>query len=135
MTQKKWTFQKVLCSDCLTFLVMISLVLVCGTATPTFPAALVATPTTDALSGVPAFGIFYELAPNTNFFQGCVGPCTCPVQEVGQIEGTFDLLPMNPTPLFTRYAMTKIHWTVKTYCNQCAAYAHGVSIFKSGTCQ
>lgn len=111
MTQRECTFRKPLSSDCLIFLVVAGLILICGTATAASPDASVVAPT-DGWSNVPAAGIFYELAPGSNFFQGCVGPCMCPVQDVGQIEGTFDLVPIHPTPLFTRYAMTEIHWTV-----------------------
>jgi hypothetical protein len=112
MREKERTFRKVLCSESLMFLVIIGLILVCGTATATSPEVSVAIPTTAGLSIVPPVGISYELAPGSAFFQGCVGRCMCPVQEVGQIEGTFDLVPMKPTPLFTRYSMTKIDWTV-----------------------
>jgi hypothetical protein len=91
---------------------MAGFILICGTATAAPPEASVAAPMAEGLLDVPAVGIFYELTSESNFFQGCVGACMCPVQEVGQIEGTFDLVPINPTPLFTRYAITKIHWTV-----------------------
>jgi len=112
MRQKEWTFRKVLCSDCLMVLMIVGLILICGIAGATSPEASAAPPMAEGLSDVPAIGIFYELTSDSSFFQGCVGPCMCPVQGVGQIEGTFDLVSITPTPLFTRYAMTKIHWTV-----------------------
>lgn len=109
--QKERIFRKVLRSDCLMFLIMVGFILICGAATATSPEASAALLIAEGLSDVPTVGIFYELTSDSSFFQGCVGPCICPVQEVGQIEGTFDLVLMTPSSLFTRYAMTKIHWT------------------------
>ena len=100
MRQKGWTFRKVLCSGCLLFLVIVGLILICGTATATSPGASVAAPT--------VVGNSYELAPGSNFFQGCVGSCMCPVQKVGQIEGTFELIPLRPTGLFTQYRLANL---------------------------
>jgi len=125
MRQKGWTFRKVLCSGCLLFLVIVGLILICGTATATSPGASVAAPT--------VVGNSYELAPGSNFFQGCVGSCMCPVQEVGQIEGTFELIPLRPTPLFTQYRLVNIHWTV--VANQTGMVVHeimGSGMYQTG---
>ena len=122
MRQGERTFQKAVHFHCLIPLVFVGFFLIWGTATAGSPDALVAE-STEGLPDLPAVAIIYELAQSSTFFQGCVGPCMCPVQDVGQIEGTFALLPIpsginptplvpNPTLLFTRYAMTNIHWTV-----------------------
>jgi hypothetical protein len=105
MTNEKGQFKKILLYYYSVLLAVIfSVFMICGTATATSPEASVASP---KVVGNP-----YELAPGSNFFQGCVGSCMCPVQEVGQIEGTFELIPLRPTPLFTQYRLVNIHWTV-----------------------
>ena len=54
----------------------------------------------------------YELLPSSRYEQGCFAPCMCPIQIVGEIQGTFDLVPLTPSPLFTNYSVININWTV-----------------------
>jgi len=112
MRQKGRTFWKVLSSECLTILVIVGFILICGTATAASLEGPVPEATADELLALPPIEVLYDLTPGSNLFQGCMGPCMCPVQEVGQLEGTFALGPISPTPLFTRYALTNIRWNV-----------------------
>lgn len=108
MRQSEETFCTVLRGSHLALAVIASLLLVFGTAFAASPAA----PTTEGTVPVPPWVMVYELAEGSDYYQGCVDPCMCPVQQVSEVTGTFDLAPLTPTPLFTRYSVTDIHWTV-----------------------
>jgi hypothetical protein len=108
MRQGKEMFRTVLRGGHVALVAIASLLLVFGTALAASPAV----PTAEGTAPVPPWVMVYELAKGSDYYQGCVGPCMCPVQQVGAITGTFDLSPLSPTPLFTRYSVTDIHWTV-----------------------
>lgn len=55
--------------------------------------------------------VVYELAPGSTFQRGCYEPCLCPLEEEVSIHGTFRLTRSSADPLFTRYAVTDVHWT------------------------
>lgn len=54
----------------------------------------------------------YEHASSSNYQEGCVSPCLCPITIGLQITGTFDLIQLNPDPLFSRFSLDDISWTV-----------------------
>jgi len=76
---------------CLFFSVVISVILVCGTA---------------------AAAVVYKLRTGTTFQEGCVAPCMCPVMGNTDVIGTFRLVEKSVDPLFTRYRLRNISWTV-----------------------
>lgn len=43
---------------------------------------------------------------------GCQDPCACPILTRGPLEGTFVLAPLAPDPLFERYALQNVNWSV-----------------------
>jgi hypothetical protein len=107
MRQGEEMFRTVRSGGHLALAVIASMVFFCGTAVAASPAA-----PAEGTATAPTPVMVYELAKGSDYYQGCVGPCLCPVQQVGEITGTFDLAPLTPTPLFTRYSVTDIHWTV-----------------------
>lgn len=55
--------------------------------------------------------VVYDLKSGSMYHEGCVDPCLCPVAS-NEVHGTFSLIQLSPTPLFTRYSVTDISWTV-----------------------
>jgi hypothetical protein len=54
----------------------------------------------------------YQLSSASTYQEGCVSPCLCPVTMSQQITGSFNLIPLNPSPLFSRFSLDNISWTV-----------------------
>jgi hypothetical protein len=74
------------------FSVLISMFLLCGTATAV---------------------VLYELVPGTSFQEGCVAPCMCPVMLSDEVSGTFLLTKQrSDDPWFARYRLSRIDWIV-----------------------
>jgi hypothetical protein len=95
----------------LAVMVMVSVGLVCATA----KAAVV-----------------YRLSPGSTYQEGCVAPCMCPVSMIGKIKGTFKLVQLTPTPLFTRYRVVKISWVVMNPNKEVVHMIRGHGIYQLG---
>jgi hypothetical protein len=54
----------------------------------------------------------YQLTSASIYQEGCVSPCLCPVDIGRQIAGTFELIQLNPSPMFSRFSLDNISWTV-----------------------
>lgn len=111
MRNKEMGFQRALFYGFVAIASIFSLTLACavGEAAPSdvFTVAPI-----EGSAATPASVTVYELIQGSNYNQGCVGPCLCPVQIVGPMSGTFDLVPLAPSPLFNRFSVNKIRWTV-----------------------
>lgn len=62
----------------------------------------------------PAAGTDYRLDPESTRHWGCHDPCLCP-DNLLPVTGTFRLSYAGSDPLFDRYAITDIDWTVDAY--------------------
>jgi hypothetical protein len=76
------------------------------------PSRAIAGPVTESTAAAPTPATSYQLAPTSNFNRGCFGPCLCPVLIAGELTGSFELAPLKPTKLFTRYSVTNVSWDV-----------------------
>jgi hypothetical protein len=72
--------------------------------------ALVTQPAAAQATTLP--GVDYRLDDGSTFQRGCFGPCACPVGAIVPVRGTFRLAPSGTDPLFARYAVTNVDWTV-----------------------
>ena len=52
----------------------------------------------------------YRLLAGSAFQRGCFEACDCALGPLDQIVGTFDLVPLNTTPLFREFAMANVRW-------------------------
>ena len=111
MRRGKRTLRRRLLSGYAVISTLVTAVLVCATAMAASSDGSSSEPMTGSAS-VSTLATPYELLPGSTFYRGCLGPCLCPVRTVGDLAGTFDLEPITPTPLFTRYSMTNINWNV-----------------------
>jgi len=93
------------------FAVIFSIFLICGTA---------------------AAAAFYELSPDSTYYQGCVAPCECPIGIIGQMIGTFRLIPLRPTPLFTQYRLAYMSWRVVDPNGQVVHRITGSGLYQVG---
>ena len=76
--------------------------------------------------------VVYRLSPSSTYQEGCVGPCMCPVSMIGKIKGTFKLVQLTPTPLFTRYRVAKISWAVINPNKEVVHMIRGHGIYQLG---
>jgi len=76
--------------------------------------------------------VVYRLSPGSTYQEGCVGPCMCPVSMIGKIKGTFKLVQLTPTPLFTRYRVAKISWAVINPSGEVVHMIRGHGIYQLG---
>jgi hypothetical protein len=76
--------------------------------------------------------VVYRLSPGSTYQEGCVGPCMCPVSMIGKIKGTFTLVQLTPTPLFTRYRVAKISWAVINPNKEVVHMIRGHGIYQLG---
>lgn len=112
MTNEKGQFKKMLLYNySVLFVVIFSVFMICGTATA---------------------AVLYGLSPGSTYYEGCVSPCSCPVANVGDIMGTFELIPLRPTPLFTQYRLVNIHWTVADPTGKVVHKIMGSGIYQIG---
>lgn len=74
----------------------------------------------------------YKLASSSTYQEGCVSPCMCPITIGLQITGTFDLIQLNPDPLFSRFSLDDIHWTVIGADDAVLHTITGFGIYKVG---
>lgn len=95
----------------LSTIVTMILICICAPVMAASPDMAIAEPITESATA-PTLVIPYEILPSSNFYRGCLGPCMCPVQIGGILTGTYELTPLTPTKLFTRYSMTDISWNV-----------------------
>lgn len=93
------------------FMVVFSVFMICGTAAAAVP---------------------YELSPSSMYAQGCTGLCKCPVVDIGQIKGTFELIPLRPNPFFTQFRVTNIFWNVVDHNGQVVHKITGSGIYQFG---
>ena len=54
----------------------------------------------------------YRLLSESTFQRGCFGPCLCALWEEQPIRGTFALVPLQQSPLFTEVAVVNVDWVV-----------------------
>jgi hypothetical protein len=63
-------------------------------------------------SGIATAGVHHKLKPGTTFQEGCVPPCLCPVLISEEVIGTFTLVQERSIPLYARYRLDNISWTI-----------------------
>jgi hypothetical protein len=76
--------------------------------------------------------VVYRLSRGSTYQEGCIAPCMCPVSMVGKIKGTFKLVQLTPTPLFTRYRVAKISWAVVNPNGEVVHMIRGHGIYQLG---
>jgi hypothetical protein len=54
----------------------------------------------------------YRLLPESTFQRSCSGPCACAPGPQLPMRGTFFLVPLDPDPLFSRFAVARVKWQV-----------------------
>ncbi len=126
--RKKVIFSKAMFLGKVLLILVASLVFTSG-------AALAATSTTalsDGSTDGTATGKVYELLKGSSYQQGCVAPCMCLVLNVGPLTGTFYLEPLKPSPLYNRFSLTDIHWTVLDYAGTPVHTIEGVGFYEIG---
>jgi hypothetical protein len=74
----------------------------------------------------------YQLAPASTYQEGCVSPCECPVTIGQQITGSFNLIQLNPSPLFSRFSLDDISWTVTSPDGTVLHTITGFGIYQTG---
>jgi len=74
----------------------------------------------------------YQLAPTSTYQEGCVSPCLCPVTIGQQITGSFELIPLNPSPMFSRFSLDNISWTVTNLDGTVLHTITGFGIYQTG---
>jgi hypothetical protein len=74
----------------------------------------------------------YQLAPASTYQEGCVSPCLCPVTIGEQITGSFNLIQLNPIPLFSRFGLNDISWTVTKPDGTVLHTITGFGIYQTG---
>ncbi len=84
------------------------------------------------VSGTVKAAVVYRLNPGSTYQEGCVAPCTCPVSTIGKIKGTFRLVQLTPTPLFTRYRVAKVSWVVIDPNEEVVHTIRGHGIYRLG---
>ena len=84
------------------------------------------------ICGAATAAVVYELSPDSTYYQGCVAPCECPIGIIGQMTGTFRLIPLRPTPLFTQYRLAYISWRVIDPNGQVVHRITGGGIYQVG---
>src|SRR6266487_3476179 len=52
----------------------------------------------------------YRLLAGSTFQRGCFEACDCALGPLDQIVGTFDLVPLDTTPLFREFAVVNVRW-------------------------
>ena len=52
----------------------------------------------------------YRLLAGSTFQRGCVGACDCAIGPLDPIVGTFALVPLETTPLFSEFAVVNVRW-------------------------
>ena len=52
----------------------------------------------------------YRLLAGSTFQRGCFEACDCALGPLDQIVGTFDLMPLDATPLFREFAVANVRW-------------------------
>ena len=93
------------------FAVVFSIFLICGAATA---------------------AVVYELSSDSTYYQGCAAPCECPIGIIGQMTGTFRLIPLRPTPLFTQYRLAYMSWRVVDPNGQVVHKITGSGLYQVG---
>src|SRR6185295_11939290 len=56
--------------------------------------------------------IYERLTSETTYEQGCHDPCACPIFTFQPVIGTFRLIPAGVDPLFQRYTVAGVDWTL-----------------------
>jgi hypothetical protein len=55
----------------------------------------------------------YRLLAGSTFQRGCVGACDCAIGPLDPIVGTFALVPLDTTPLFSEFAVVNVRWRAR----------------------
>ena len=131
MRKKEIILRKGLFHSRILFLVIFAAILFCGTAISESSDTTVGERADDSVA-VPPLVVLYELLPGSDFYSGCLGPCACPVLNIGEITGTFELRPLTPTSLFDRYSVTNIRWIVTDPTGKIIHKIRGNGIYEIG---
>jgi hypothetical protein len=76
--------------------------------------------------------ILYQLSSASSFQEGCVSPCLCPVTIGLEMSGTFKMVRMNLGPLFDRFGLDEVSWTVANSDGTVVHTIKGFGIYQRG---
>ena len=74
----------------------------------------------------------YQLDSASTYQEGCISPCLCPITAGWEISGAFKLVQLNSDPLFDRFSLDDISWTVTSPDGTFTHTITGFGIYQTG---